>query len=771
MVAEKTTNEMYQVGKSIPKVDAREKVLGRAQYIADLTRPNMLFGAMLQSPYAHARIIAYDTTAAEKVTGVKCVLTGDDFEDHKMGPFIKDEGAIAKGKVRYMGEPVACVAAEDEVTARAAALLINVEYEELPTVLSPEAALEAGAAVLHEDLADYFKVFEAIAENNLMSYTEISEGDVDKAWDECDLIVENVYETQAQNHLSLEPCGALAEVEPDGLINLWSANQSVFRVQANVCECLGLPMSRVRSMTPKVGAGFDNKMEAHIQPLCVALALATKRPVKMILSREEDFETVRARHPFKIRCKTGVKKDGTFVAREVELLLDGGAFADDSPGVLGNAALMSMGPYHFPHAKAFGKVAYTNHLRFAAFRGFGNPQVTFAGEAQIDEIADKLGIDPIDLRLKNVLAKGQQWFGGQKVDSNGVYECLEKVRASSDWDNKRKNSGENGIGISVAGHISGLLATGAIVRMLEDGTFVLNTGATDIGQGSDTVLTQICAEALQIPIDRIRTATPDTDASPYNWGTTASRVTYTTGRAVVGAAEDAVRQIKDYAAIVLESPADDLELREGGMVGIKGANKEVSFFEIAAMTHWGVGGPIVGSHTLVFDQPTIDPKRAVAKGMPFTNIGVFTFAAMVSEVAINQVTGKASAEGAWYAVDVGQAINPGLVEGQIDGGYAQGLGYALFEEMVWDDGRLANPTLMDYKAPGTAEVPYDIDTIIVEHPEPDGPFGAKGVGEITLVTVPASICNAITHASGVRLRKMPFLPERVLNGIIENEIT
>ncbi|MBT4941324.1 MAG: molybdopterin-dependent oxidoreductase, partial [Rhodospirillaceae bacterium] len=383
MAADKTTNKMYQVGKSIPKIDAKEKVLGQAQYIADLIRPNMLFGAMLQSPYAHAKIISYDTSEAEKVPGVKCVLTGDDFEDHKMGPFIKDEGAIAKGKVRYMGEPVACVAAEDEATARAAALLIDVEYEELPAVLSPEAALEPGAAVLHEELADYFKVFEAIAEDNLMSYTEISEGDVDKAWDECDLIVENTYETQAQNHLSLEPCGALAEVEPDGLINLWSANQSVFRVQANVCECLGLPMSRLRSMTPKVGAGFGNKMEAHIQPLCVALALASKRPVKMILSREEDFETVRARHPFKVRCKTGVMNDGTFVAREVELLVDGGAFADDSPGVLGNAALMSMGPYHFPNAKAFGKVAYTNHLRFAAFRGFGNPQVTFAGEAQL----------------------------------------------------------------------------------------------------------------------------------------------------------------------------------------------------------------------------------------------------------------------------------------------------------------------------------------------------------------------------------------------------
>lgn len=755
------------VGTSIPKLDALEKALGRAQYIADLSRPNMLWGAMVQSPYAHAKIISYDTSEAEKLPGVRCVLTGDDFGDGKMGPFIKDEGAIAKGKVLYMGEPVACVAAEDEATARAAALLVEVEYEELTPVLSPEQALEPDAPILHENLADYIKIYEAISEGNLMSYSEIAEGDVEAAWDDCDVIVENNYETQAQNHLSIEPCGALAEIEPDGHINLWSANQSVFRVQANVCETLGLPMSKLRSMTPKVGAGFGNKMEAHIQPLCVALAVKTRRPVKMIMSREEDFETVRARHPYKIRCKTGAKSDGTLVAREVEVLMDGGAYADDSPGVLCYSLLMALGPYEIANAKVTGKVAYTNHLRFAAFRGFGNPQVTLAGETQLDEIADKLGMDPIELRLKNAKREGDKWFGGQTVASNGLVECLERVRTNSNWEKRRNQDNGRGVGIAVAAHISGLLSTGAIVRMLEDGTFVLNTGAVDIGQGSDTVLTQMCAEALKIPMDRIRVATPDTDGSPYNWGTTASRVTYTTGRAVVGAARDVEAQIKEYAAIVLESEVDKLELRQGGMVGVVGANKEVSFFEIAAMTHWGVGGPIVGSHTLVFDQPTIDPKRASARGIPFTNIGVFTFAAMVAEMDVDQTTGKAKSTEAWYSVDVGQAINPGLVEGQVDGGFAQGLGYTLVEEMVWDDGRLANPTLMDYKAPGAAEIPYQIHTDLVEYPEPDGPFGAKGVGEITLVTVPAAMANALTNAVGIRLRKLPFSPERVLTGLLE----
>ena len=658
------------------------------------------------------------------------------------------------------------VAAEDEATARAAAQLISVEYEELTALLTPEDALATDDTLVHEDLESYFKVFEADATGNQMTGASIAEGDVDSAWDTCDLIIENTYETQAQNHLSIEPCGAIAELESDGRINVWSANQSVFRVQANVAEALGIPMSNIRSMTPKVGAGFGNKMEVHVQPLVVALAQATDRPVKMILSREEDFEMIRARHPSKTRIKTGVMSDGTFIAREVELLMDGGAYADDSPGVLGFALMMSIGPYRFPHARADGKVAYTNHLRFGAFRGFGNPQVSFAGETQIDEIAEKLGMDPLDLRMKNLKETGERWFGGQKMESNGLADCIATVRERSDWD---KKDGRN-LGVSVAGHISGLLATGAIVRMLEDGTFILNTGATDIGQGSDTVLSQMCAEVLKVPIERVRHATPDTDGSPYNWGTTASRVTYTTGRSVVGAAEEVAEQIKKYAAIILESDVENVELREGGMVGIKGANKEVSFFEVSAMTHWGTGGPIVGNHTYVYDSPTIDPDIAKSHGVPFHSLGVFAFSAMVSEVDVDEVTGKTSVDKVWYAVDVGQAINPGLVEGQIHGGFAQGLGLSLYEEMVWDGGRLANPTLMDYKAPGAAEITYDIDCTIIEHPEPDGPFGAKGVGEITLVPVPASIANAISAATGIRPRQLPISPERVLSGLLQKEV-
>jgi CO/xanthine dehydrogenase Mo-binding subunit len=613
-------------------------------------------------------------------------------------------------------------------------------------------------------VASYVKVFDAGSEGNLCSRTELTEGDVDAVWSRCAVIVEGEFTTEAQAHVSIEPCGALAEVDAQGRVTLWSANQSVFRVQANVCESLKLPMSRLRSLSPRVGAGFGNKMEPHIQPLTVALALKTGRPVKCILTREEDFEIVRARHPFRIRMKTGADAEGRLIARDCEVLVDCGAYADDSPGVIGYALLMSGGPYRIPNQRARGKLVYTNKLRFGAFRGFGNPQVSFAGEQQIDEIARKLNIDPIDMRRRNMLRDGDGWFVGPKIASNGLARCLDAVEAASGWGKRAlvaRPGTRRGMGLAVSAHISGLLGTGAIVRMLEDGTISLNTGATDIGQGSDTVLAQICAETLKIPVDMVSVASPDTDGSPYNWGTTASRVTYTTGRAVVGAAKDVLRQAMEHASEMLDTPLDDLELREGGRIAIRGSNTDLPFAAISGRAHWAKGGPIVGHHTLVFEEPTHDPKRSIALGLPFPRIGVFSFGAVAIEVEVDEVTGQTRAVEAWSAIDVGRAINPRLVEVQIEGGLVQGLGFALYEEMVWDGPRLVNPSLMDYKIPTSADTP-PIHSIVVEDPEPSGPFGAKGAGEIGLNPVPAAIANALAQAVGGVSHAIPLTPERVL---------
>ena len=756
---------MTAVGRSIPKLENREKVLGRAEYIDDLYRPGMLHAAILGSPHAHAKILSYDVSEAMAAPGVVAVLTGDDVPaDGRMGAFIKDEHAIAKGKVLYLGEPVAAIAAETLEQARAAVNLIRVEYEELPAILSPEAGLAPGAAILHPDVASYVKVFDAGSEGNLCSRTELTEGDVDAVWSRCAVIVEGEFTTEAQAHVSIEPCGALAEVDAQGRVTLWSANQSVFRVQANVCESLKLPMSRLRSLSPRVGAGFGNKMEPHIQPLTVALALKTGRPVKCILTREEDFEIVRARHPFRIRMKTGADAEGRLIARDCEVLVDCGAYADDSPGVIGYALLMSGGPYRIPNQRARGKLVYTNKLRFGAFRGFGNPQVSFAGEQQIDEIARKLNIDPIDMRRRNMLRDGDGWFVGPKIASNGLARCLDAVEAASGWGKRAlvaRPGTRRGMGLAVSAHISGLLGTGAIVRMLEDGTISLNTGATDIGQGSDTVLAQICAETLKIPVDMVSVASPDTDGSPYNWGTTASRVTYTTGRAVVGAAKEVLRQAMEHASEMLDTPVDDLELREGGRIAIRGSNTDLPFAAISGRAHWAKGGPIVGHHTLVFEEPTHDPKRSIALGLPFPRIGVFSFGAVAIEVEVDEVTGQTRAVEAWSAIDVGRAINPRLVEVQIEGGLVQGLGFALYEEMVWDGPRLVNPSLMDYKIPTSADTP-PIHSIVVEDPEPSGPFGAKGAGEIGLNPVPAAIANALAQAVGGVSHAIPLTPERVL---------
>ena len=755
------------VGQPLAQLEGDEKLAGRALYIADLERPGMLHGSLVQSPHAHARIRGYDLAAARALPGVRAVVTGADLDPkHRMGAFVKDEPAFAQGKVRYVGEIVAAIAADSEAIARAAARLVRVDYEVLPSVVDPAAALEPGAPLVHDDAAAYAKVFDAGTAGNLCSRTEFRSGDAASAWSHCDVVVEATYQTQAQAHVSLEPCGALAEIDAAGRVTLWSANQSVFRVQASVCESLGLPMTKLRCLTPRVGAGFGNKMEAHVQPAVVLLAMKTQRTVKLILSREEDFETVRARHPFTVRVKTGAMADGTLVAREIELLLDGGAYGDDSPGVLGYALLMQCGPYRIPHVLAHGRVAYTNKLRFGAFRGFGVPQVTFATETQLDEIAARLGMDPIALRRKNMLVSGDPWFGGQAIRSNGLAECVDTVERESGWKD-RPTAKRRGRGVALSAHISGLLASGAIVRMLEDGSILLNTGAVDIGQGSNTVLTQICAEALKVPVDHVAIASPDTDGSPYNWGTTASRVTYVAGRSVVGAAAEVEKQLKVHAGEMLECGVDDLELLPGGKVAIKGVeDRAVTFAQISGRAHWAAGGPIIGTHSWVFDQKTFDPKRAVALGLPFAQIGVFSFNAVVAEVEVDEVTGKVGVVGAWSACDIGRAINPLMASGQVEGAFVQGMGFALTEEMVWDGARLANPSLMDYKIPTFAELPETLCSYLIESDEPSGPFGAKSVGELGINGVAAAIANAVTDATGLRLRELPMTGERVLRGLI-----
>ena len=754
--------------RSPPRLDAADKATGRARYADDIRLPGMLHAAIHTSQQAHARIVACRTDAALALPGVHAIVTGADIAGTRWGGIVKDETMLARDKVRYVGEPIAAVAAIDAATAIRAAAAIEVDYEPLRCVLSPDAALARDAPLVHEGFAAYVKTVDGGGHGNIVFETDVAEGDVDHAFAQCDAIVEGTFETQAQHHVYLETNGCVADVDASGRITLYASCQSVHHAQQRVAEELGEPMARIRVIATRVGGAFGGKHASNLHSIAAWLARAARRPVKLVLSRMQDFEVQRSRHPARIWIKTGARSDGTILARDVRVTLDGGAYADESPAVLAFALLMSRGPYRIPNVRAHGAVVYTNKLRAGSFRGFGNPQATFAGESQIDDLAASLGIDPCELRLRNAMRAGDTAFGGQPVASCIVGDALMRVRdaqrAASPL--SPREGTQRGIGFAVMSHISGLMGTSATVQLRTDGSIALATGCVDIGQGADTVMVQMCAELLGVPIERVSYAQQDSDVSPYNWKTAGSRSTYMTGRAVSVATIEMRQRMIDQAAQMMECAAADLELVPGGAVGLVGIPKRVSFKDIALHSLFRSGGPIAATHGFVFDGPGFDPKRASIHRLAFANLGVYTFGAHCVEVDVDTATGAVAVRRAWCAHDVGHAINPVSCEGQIQGGFVQGMGYALTEALHWnDDGWLTTTTLADYKIPGALDVPPDIHAIVLEDPEPSHPLGAKGIGEPSLVGAAPAIANAIRAATGVRLTTLPMTPELVLDAL------
>jgi CO/xanthine dehydrogenase Mo-binding subunit len=756
------------IGTSPPRLEAADKATGRAQYADDIRLPSMLYAALVTSPHAHAKILGYRLDAARVIAGVKAIVTGDDLQGPRSGGIIKDESMVARRKVRYVGEVVAAVAAVDRETAIRAADAIEVAYEPLPAVLSIDEALAPGAPILHDEQASYVKTIQGGGHDNVVFESSVEEGDVERAFRECDTVVEGIWETQAQHHVYMEPNGCVADIDAAGRVTLYATCQSVHHIQQRVAEELGEPMAKVRVRATRVGGGFGGKHASNIHSIAAWLARAARRPVKLVLSRTQDFEIQRSRHPARIWIKTGARRDGTIIARDVYLTLDGGAYADESPAVLAFALLMSRGPYHIPNARARGRVIYTNKLRAGSFRGFGNPQASFAGESQIDELAAKLAMDPVELRLKNAMRPDDTAFGGEIVRSCVLTECLTRVR-----DAQRAAvplaplpGRKRGVGYAVMSHVSGLMGTAANVQLRTDGSVALATGCVDLGQGSDTVMVQICADALAVPIERVSYAPQDSDSSPYNWKTAGSRSTYMTGRAVAVACVEMRKKMFEHAVEMLECAVGDLELRPGGSIGIKGVPKAVSFKEIAMRSLFQSGGPIAASHGFVFDGPGFDPKRAAIHRLAFANLGVYTFGAHCVEVDVDEATGAVQVRRAWCAHDAGRAINPVSCEGQIQGGFVQGMGYALTEAMHWnEEGWLTTITLADYKVPGVLDTPPEICAIVLEDPDPTHPVGAKGIGEPSLVGAAPAIANAICNGTGARARRLPMTPERVLEAL------
>ena len=756
------------IGTSPPRLDAGDKATGRAEYADDVRLPGMLHAALLTSPHAHASILGYRLDAALALKGVKAIVTGADLTGPRSGGIVKDESMVARGKVRYVGEPVAAVAAVDAETAQQALALIEVDYEPLPLVLSIDAALAPGAPILHEDFSSYVKTIVGGGGGNVIFESSVVEGDVDAAFKDCDVVVEGTWETQAQHHVYMEPNGCVANVDAAGRITLHVTCQSVHHVQQRVAEELGEPMARVRAIATRVGGGFGGKHASNIHSIAAWLARAARRPVKLVLSRMQDFEIQRSRHPARIWMKTGARRDGTILARDVRITTDGGAYADESPPVLAFALLMARGPYRIANVRARGRAIYTNKLRAGSFRGFGNPQASFAGESQIDDLAAKLDIDPVDLRLRNAMGPGDTAFGGQPVASCVLRECLARVQ-----EEQRKAPvleprphRRRGVGFAVMSHVSGLMGTAASVQLRTDGSVALSTGCVDLGQGADTVMVQICADALGLPIERISYSLQDSDSSPYNWKTAGSRSTYMTGRAVAVATVSMRDKLFEHAAELMECAEGDLELRPNGAVGVKGVPLSVTFKEIALRSLFQAGGPIAASHGFVFDGPGFDPKRAAVNQLAFANLGAYTFGAHCVEIDVDEATGAVEVRRAWCAHDVGRAINPTSCEGQIQGGFVQGMGYALTEAMKWnDDGWLITATLADYKIPGVLDTPPEIHAIVLEDPDPTHPVGAKGVGEPSLVGAAPAIANAIRQATGARVNALPMTPERVINAL------
>lgn len=768
------------VGKSLPRVDGLEKVTGTALYVGDMKAPRMLVGKVLRSPLANAKVVKIDTSKAQRLPGVKCVLTHADAPKilwnsagfpPSPGAILVEDQYILTDRPRFVGDAIAAVAAVDEDTAIAALELIDVEYETLPAIFDVFEAMKADAPLIHG------------AEKNLAGMIPVLIGDVDQGFQQADYIFEDRYVTQKVNQSTLEPCGvSLASFDQNGRLTLWTSTQMPHLVRGIVAKAMGLQVGQVRLIKPPVGGGFGSRLGAVNEPICALLAQKSRRPVKLQYTREEAFQATESRHPITFDLKTGVKKDGTFTARQMTAYINAGAYATHTPSFAGPVAGWFLAMYKCANIKYEGFSVYTNTAPTGAFRGYGNPQVVFAVESQIDEIARTIGRDPRDLTLQNHPCKGDIWMWSTwEIESCGLEEAVSKGAESIGWNEKRgKNQGstptkKRGVGMGYMMHVSGARpmlheTSSAYIKLNEDGSANLIYSSSDCGQGASTALTQIAAEELGIPYELMYiTKEADTDVAPFDIGSHASRQIYSGGNVVRLAAAQAKAKLLEQAAIMLEVSAEELAVQNGIIyvaahreehhnfgVGLAHNNPEKSL-TVAKVVHTALFGP--HGHEIM----------GMASTEPPGNPPVY--AAQFAEVEVDTQTGEVTVIKVVAAHDVGTAINPASVEGQIEGALQQGLGYALSEEVQLDKttGEILNPNFTDYKMLTSMDMPK-IEAIIVQASSTSGPFGAKSIGESGLVPTAAAIANAIYDAVGIRLKELPITPEKVLALLREQQL-
>jgi CO/xanthine dehydrogenase Mo-binding subunit len=767
------------IGESKPRIDAEVKVTGAALYADDIQfGAGLLYARIKRSPHPHARIKSIDTSRAKALPGVKAVVTGEDFPGY-IGLYLRDRHIFCREYVRYVGDPVAGVAAVSQEIAEKALELIDVEYEILEPVFDPEFGVSPEAPLIHPNLGEYEVANFIFPEpgTNISNHFKIRKGDVTTAWEQCAAIVERKYRIPQIQHVPIEPHVAIAKVGEDGRVTLWGSSQSPFAQRNLIAQALGISQSDIRVIAPYVGGGFGSKAGVSMEALAVVIALKVKgRPVKLLLTREEEFYTAFVRQGLTSYFKMGCDQNGKLLAMENKFYWGGGAYTEYGVNITRASGYSSSGPYEVPNVKTDSYCVYTNTPVTGPMRGFGMPEMHAGLEQCIDELARQIGMDPVEFRSINCLKAGSILVTGNPMHPTGLSKCIQEAAEAIGWGYKSQPSAPNkrrGKGIALMWKAPAMppnAGSSAWVELTEDGRVNVGVGGQDLGQGAFTVSAQMAAAALGVPYEWVRVATPvDTQYSPYEWQTVASRLTWSMGNAIVNAARDARRQILELVAQAWEEDVEDLDILNGVVISYK-SERELSLENIAVYglpkpgdQGW-MGGPVVGrgnfmpTYVTGLDAETGQGQRAVVH---------YTTGAQAVEVEVDLDTGKVRIIRGVAAFDVGKAINPEMVKAQMEGGFVQGLSSALFEGMQLKEGVLQNSNFVDYRIATSTDIPEDIQTIIVEIPQDDGPWGARGIGEHAMVPTVPAVANAIYDALGIRMEGPPFTSEKVYLAMLE----
>lgn len=748
------------------RLEASEKVTGRAIYVGDIKLKNMLIGKILRSKLPHARIKKIDIENAISLPGVEAVITAKDFPSKKTGFMIQDEDVLARDKVRFIGEPVAAVAAIDERTAEHALELIKIEFEELKPVFTFPESIAQNAPLVHENYKNYTSKIPLNRYGNVCLHTKIKKGDIKKGFEESDDIFEDYYTFPVVYQAPLEPKAVVAEIEPSGKLHLWCSTARPFNIRQALSEILEIPMSSIRVTGGRIGGGFGGKGEISIEPIIAMLAIKTRRPVKYEMTREEDFLSTTPRHSMEIYIKTGVKKDGTILAREAKINVDTGAFAYFGPNATSNAVSLITGPYNIPNVWVEGVCAYTNKISCGPCRGPGAVQAHFAVETHMDRIARGLNLDPIDFRIKNALKPNDLTSTGQRLIDGGYIEALSELKKSL---NKylniiRDTDNNKAIGIGIAGGFWGIPGFGssATIKVNEDGTVILSMGSVEIGTGSDTAMALLVSEELGIPLDRIKVISGDTDTCPFDFGAIGSRTTQAMGVAVYKAVEGVKEQLLSFAESHLNVPKEMLTFGGGKIYVYERPDVSISIAKAVHLLSTIKGGPVIATGSNTTPAPPFNPENVeshIMSSKPF-----YAFGAQAVAVEVDKITGKVDVLKVIASHYVGKAIFREGVEGQIHGGVAMGIGYGLSEEMIFSNGRPLNDSFLDYRLPTMMDVP-EVIPIIIEKESAKVPDDIRGIGEPATIPTAAAIANAVFDAVGVRVNHPPLNPEKVYRAI------